>query len=67
MCLRNIILRTKDDEHREVAKNHYYARFTDWMDSNKEGIRQGHLYSIDTSYNMKFNTSKKGLKESVRN
>ena len=67
MCLRNIILRTKDDEHREIAKNHYYARFIDLPKGRiKEGIKQGNLYSIDTSYIMKFNTSKKGLKESVR-
>ena len=65
-CLRNIILRTKDDKHREVAKNHYYARFTE-LDENriKEGIRRGHLYSINTSNNMNFPTSKAGLKQSI--
>jgi hypothetical protein len=67
MCLRNIILRTRDDEHREIAKNHYYARFIDLPKGRiKQGIKQGNLYSIDTSYNMKFNTSKKGLKGSVK-
>ena len=66
MCLRNIILRTKDDEHREIAKNHYYARFIDLPKGRiKEGIKQGNLYSIDTSYSMKFKTDKKGLKEAV--
>ena len=66
MCLRNIILRTKDDEHREVAKNHYYARFIDLPKGRiKEGIKQGNLYSIDTSYSMKFKTDKKGLKTAV--
>ena len=67
MCLRNIILRTKDDNHREIAKNHFYARFIDLPKGRiKEGIKQGNLYSIDTSYNMKFNTRKEGLKQSVK-
>ena len=66
MCLRNIILRTKDDEHREIAKNHYYARFIDLPKGRiKEGIKQGNLYSIDTSYSMKFKIDKKGLKTAV--
>ena len=66
MCLRNIILRTKDDEHREIARNHYYARFIDLPKGRiKEGIKQGNLYSIDTSYSMKFKTDEEGLKTAV--
>jgi hypothetical protein len=66
MCLRTIILRTKDDERREIARNHYYARFIDLPKGRiKEGIKQGNLYSIDTSYSMKFKTNKEGLKTAV--
>jgi hypothetical protein len=66
MCLRNIILRTKDDEHREIAENHFCARFIGLKKGRtKEGIKAGNFYSIDTSYNMNFKTSKKSLKEAV--
>ena len=67
MCLRSIILRSKDEEHRELAKNHFYARFIDLPKSRvKEEIKQGNQFSLDTSFNMQFSTDKKGLKESVK-
>ena len=67
MCLRSIVLRSKDEEHRELAKNHFYARFIDLPKSRvKEEIKQGNQFSLDTSFNMQFSTDKKGLKESVK-
>ena len=67
MCLSSIILRSKDEKHRELAKNHFYARFIDLPKSRvKEEIKQGNQFSLDTSFNMQFSTDKKGLKESVK-
>ena len=67
MCLRNITLRSKDEEEKEAAKNHYYARFIELTKKRThDGKKNDHRFALNTGNDMKLDHSKPdSLKQSI--
>lgn len=67
LCLRNIVLRSTDDNEKQQARSHYAARFIELRGKRTtDGKKNGHRFSLDTGNDMKFNTkTKKEFKQSV--
>ena len=67
MCLRNITLRSKDEEEKAEAKNHYYARFIELTKKRThDGKKNDHRFALNTGNDMKLDHSKPdSLKQSI--